>query len=601
MRTALARAGGFTGPPALSSSPVGLILRLLALAVINVFALLLAVSIGGDGNIFLALAIAATALIVTVITLVPGLWPLRWMSPALALIVLMALYPMFYTLYVSFTNFSDGHRQSKVEVAELLAQRTYLPEGGTSYAWTPFGNEAGDRFGLWLVDANGNAFFALPDQPLQPVTPGVSGTGPYDDNGIPSAMDGLTVLTGGERFQALTTLQTMQFGDSANPIGIKSRNAAGAFVSKWVFDPAANTLTDMETGTVYKADDSQGQFVAPDGTFAPIGYWVPIGLNNFARITGFFSGLNDLGPQFLTFLWRFVVAIAAGWGIYRFFGKTDIMEIWLVRRVVVPLLLLAVFAEPMVNLFDTLLPVPLFKVFGWTVAFAFLSVLTAFSLGLFMALILNRDFPGVKVIRSLLIVPYAIPGMIGILIWRGMFNSNVGVIPATLRNIFGSSPAFFNDPGWAKFMILLVNLWFAYPYFMLLCSGALQSISASIYEAAEVDGANAWHKFWSLTLPLLLVAVGPLLIASFTFNFNNFLLIEGLIEGGPPIAGTAAPPVGHTDNLMTYTYRFAFSSSGTRDFGYASAIAVMIFLIVGTLTLLQFRLTRRWEEVGENV
>lgn len=601
MRTALAQAGVSTGAPARSFSPVNFILRLLALGIIDVFALLLAVNIGGDGNVFLAVAIAITALVVTVVNLVPSLWPLRWMSPALALIILLALYPMFYTLFVAFTNFSDGHRQSKAEVAALLAQRTYLPEGGTSYSWTPFGNETGDQFGLWLTDAAGNAFFALPDQPLQPVTPGSSGSGPYDDNGIPSEMNGLRALSGGERFRALTTLQTMTFGDPAKPIGIKSRNEAGAFESKWVFDAAANTLTDKETNTIYQADDTQGQFVAPDGTFAPIGYWVPVGLGNFARITGFFSGLSGLGPEFVTFLWRFAVAVAAGWGVYRFGGKTDIMQNGLVRRVIVPLLLLAIFADPLLTLLNTLLPIPLFKVFGWTVTFAFLSVVTAFSMGLFMALVLNKDFRGVRIIRSLLVVPYAIPGMIGILIWRGMFNANVGVIPATLRSIFGSSPLFFNDPGWAKFVILLVNLWFAYPYFMLITSGALQSISASIYEAAEVDGANAWHKFWSLTLPLLLVSVGPLLIASFVFNFNNFLLIEALVEGGPPITGTAAPPVGHTDNLMTYTYRFAFSSSGTRDFGYASAIAVIIFFIVGALTLLQFRLTRRWEEVGENV
>ena len=120
-------------------------------------------------------------------------------------------------------------------------------------------------------------------------------------------------------------------------------------------------------------------------------------------------------------------------------------------------------------------------------------------------------------------------------------------------------------------------------------------------EAAEVDGANAWQKFWSLTLPLLLVAVGPLLIASFTFNFNNFLLIEALFKGGPPMIGTAAPPVGHTDNLISYTYRFAFSAGGRQDFGFASAIAIIIFMIVGGLTLFQYRFTKRLEEIGEGV
>jgi ABC-type sugar transport system permease subunit len=244
---------------------------------------------------------------------------------------------------------------------------------------------------------------------------------------------------------------------------------------------------------------------------------------------------------------------------------------------------------------------PLVRVFAWTFAFSFLSVLTSFALGLLVALILNKGFRGVRMVRSLLIIPYAIPGMISILIWRGMLNPNLGVVTTSIERLFGWAPPWFSDAGWAKIAILLVNLWLTYPYFMLVCSGALQSISESIYEAAEVDGASKWQQFWNLTLPLLLVAVGPLLIASFTYNFNNFLLIEALFKGGPPMTGTSAPPVGHTDNLISYTFRFAFGAGGTRDYGFASAIAIIIFLIVGALTLIQFRFTKQLEEISENV
>jgi ABC-type sugar transport system permease subunit len=97
------------------------------------------------------------------------------------------------------------------------------------------------------------------------------------------------------------------------------------------------------------------------------------------------------------------------------------------------------------------------------------------------------------------------------------------------------------------------------------------------------------------------VAVGPLLIASFIFNFNNYLLIEALFQGGPRMVDSGVVPVGHTDNLISYTFRYAFASGGTRDFGFASAIAIVIFFIVGFLTLVQSRISRRWEEVGENV
>jgi ABC-type sugar transport system permease subunit len=93
--------------------------------------------------------------------------------------------------------------------------------------------------------------------------------------------------------------------------------------------------------------------------------------------------------------------------------------------------------------------------------------------------------------------------------------------------------------------------------------------------------------------------VGPLLIASFVFNFNNFNVIYIYNRGGPPIAGTPTP-AGHTDILISYVFRLAFGSRGA-DYGLASAISIIIFFIVAAITLVQFRYTKMWEEVGENV
>jgi ABC-type sugar transport system permease subunit len=512
-----------------------LIIRLVLVAAAVTGCVLLALGVSREGNNFLAIAFILVALVLVVVNLRPNFAALRWMNPALVLVILLTIYPLLYTVYIAFTNYSDGHRYTKQQAVDLLADRFYLPEGGVTYEWALYRDAAGE-FALWLTDENGEAFFAAPGDALIPVASNESGQAPYDRNGLPASIEGYALLEGGERFQALSDAQNVQFGPADAPIGIQSRSTAGAFQPKWVFDEAQNALIDRETNTVYAADDSQGVFRAANGQEAPLGYWVPIGLGNFTRI----------------------------------------LESPLVRG-------------------------PLVRVFAWTVAFAFFSVTLSFALGLFMALILNRDFRGVRAIRSLLVIPYAIPGIISILIWRGMLNPNVGVITTNIENLFGWAPAWFSDPGWAKVAVLLVNLWLTYPYFMLICSGALQSISTSIYEAAEVDGANRWEQFWNLTLPLLLVAVGPLLVASFTFNFNNFMVVEALFQGGPPMAGTSAPPVGHTDNLISYTFRFAFGSGGTRDFGFASAIAIVIFFIVGTITLLQFRFTRRLEEVGENV
>ncbi|MBE2271023.1 MAG: ABC transporter permease subunit, partial [Anaerolinea sp.] len=389
-----------------------LALRLIVIGIADVFALLLAVSVIGDGNWFLGITIIVTALGLSYINLNPHLWPLRWMTPALGFVALLVIYPMLYTLYVAFTNYSDGHRYTKVEAVELMADTLYLPEGEASYSWEVFRDEAG-TYGLWLSSDDGQTFFAIPDQPLIPVS-----------GDVPDAYEGYTRLDGGERFRALSEIQDMTFGDPENPIGIASRTQAGLFRQKWVFDEAQNALIDRESGTVYAADDTIGNFVAPDGSIAPNGYWVGVGFNNFTRI------INS--------------PVISG---------------------------------------------PLVRVFAWTFAFSFFSVFTSFALGLFVALILNRGFPGVRIVRSMLLIPYAIPGMISILIWRGMLNPNLGVITTNIEKLFGWAPAWQSDPGWAKVAILIVNLWLTFPYFMLICSGALQAIPDSIYEAAEVDGA----------------------------------------------------------------------------------------------------------------
>jgi arabinogalactan oligomer / maltooligosaccharide transport system permease protein len=244
---------------------------------------------------------------------------------------------------------------------------------------------------------------------------------------------------------------------------------------------------------------------------------------------------------------------------------------------------------------------PLLRIVTWNFAFAFLSVFTTFALGLAIAYIYNDpSFPGKKIIQSFLLIPYTIPSLITILIWRGLMNPQVGVINEFLSNTIGFAPPWFTDQWWAKFALIIVNLWLGYPYFMLICSGALQAIPQDIYHAAEVDGANAWQRFTNITLPLLLVAVGPLLIASFTFNFNNFNLIFLFIGGGPPIA-EASTRAGHTDILISYVYNLAFAGGRGTDYGLASAITIIIFLIVAVITLAQFRFTQMWEEVGENV
>jgi ABC-type sugar transport system permease subunit len=128
----------------------------------------------------------------------------------------------------------------------------------------------------------------------------------------------------------------------------------------------------------------------------------------------------------------------------------------------------------------------------------------------------------------------------------------------------------------------------------------LQGIPADVYEAAQIDGANGWQRFTKITLPLLLISVGPLMIASFIFNFNNFNLIYAFIGGGPPIP-TATTTAGYTDIIISYVYNLAFASGRGAQYGYASAISLVLFILIAFMSLIQFRFTKMWEETSENV
>lgn len=222
---------------------------------------------------------------------------------------------------------------------------------------------------------------------------------------------------------------------------------------------------------------------------------------------------------------------------------------------------------------------PLLSVTIWTFTFATLTVLTQFAFGLLLAIALNKKIRGRRIYRSILILPYAMPSIMSILIWGGMFNTEFGAINA----LFHTDIAWLLNSNFARFAVILVNLWLGFPYFYLVSSGALQAIPNELSEAAQIDGANPRQVFWKVTLPLLLQILSPLLISSFAFNFNNFNLIYLLTGGGPrdTLSGQIA---GSTDILISYTYQIAFGSN-VQDLGLASAISFVIFFIVAGVSL----------------
>ncbi|MBB5870430.1 arabinogalactan oligomer/maltooligosaccharide transport system permease protein [Allocatelliglobosispora scoriae] len=231
-------------------------------------------------------------------------------------------------------------------------------------------------------------------------------------------------------------------------------------------------------------------------------------------------------------------------------------------------------------------------VFVWNVVFALASVLTTFVLGMIVALALHSPrVRGKKTYRTFLVLPYAMPAFAMLLVWRDMFNTDFGLI----NRLLGTDIDWIGQPNTARFALILMNLWLGFPYMFLVTTGALQAIPKELVEASTVDGASPWQGFRRVTLPLLLVALTPLLISSFAFNFNNFNAIRLVTNGGPYAIDNAS--VGATDLLISYTYRVAGFDTGTADFGFAAAISVFIFAIVATISVVAFRRTRAQEEV----
>jgi arabinogalactan oligomer/maltooligosaccharide transport system permease protein len=203
----------------------------------------------------------------------------------------------------------------------------------------------------------------------------------------------------------------------------------------------------------------------------------------------------------------------------------------------------------------------------------------------------KSNFRGKKVYRSLLVIPYAIPGFLSLLVFRGLLNDDFGLI----NKLLPFDPPWLFDPWWARLSVILVSVWLTTPYFLLVCMGALQSIPAELVEAAKVDGAGRWQVFRKVTLPLLLVVVTPLLIASFAYNFNNFNNVYLLTGGGPSTDDQAV--AGATDILISYTYKLAFESGKGQDYGLASAISIYIFFIVAAMSASGFLRSKALENM----
>lgn len=457
--------------------------------------------------------------------------PIKYLLPGLITMLIFGVLPIIYSVYIAFTNYSTGHYLSKEEAISEIQE-----------AYTDY-----DSFTMQMAtDPNGELVYLL-----QRYSPTYEDLGSYigTEDGLtkadkpfklnmttfaPKPPAGYTALTKSESSKLIRNGDAYEIDLGAGRSYIIDTTSSGfERARQWTYDAKTDTFTDNSCGNVFK-NDGAGAWAGKDcknGKYREIsiGYMTVVGSKNF----------------------------------------TDI------------------FQNPR---YSEAMP----RVFIWTIVYAFSSVFLTFSVGVLVALLFNTPVMRArKLYRSLLIIPYAIPGFLSILIWKGLLNDQWG----TVNTITGLDINWLTDPNIAKLSILLVNTWLGFPYMFLVATGALQAIPAELKEAAAVDGANRFQSFRNVTLPLLMVAVGPLLVGSFSFNFNNFNQIYLLTGGGPALQNSKSA-AGATDILISYTYKLAFASGKGNNYGLSAAVSILIFFIVGALSFWSFRRSKALENMA---
>jgi arabinogalactan oligomer/maltooligosaccharide transport system permease protein len=216
---------------------------------------------------------------------------------------------------------------------------------------------------------------------------------------------------------------------------------------------------------------------------------------------------------------------------------------------------------------DSTFPVLLARTTIWTL----INVVFHFLGGLTLALILNQKIRFKGIYRALIVVPWAIPGTVVGLTWRQEFNSQYGFVNQLLVGLGLQPVNWLNDPTAAFVAVLFVNIWLGIPFYMVMILGGLQSISAEYYEAAEMDGANAWNRFKAITIPLLRPILIPAITLDVIWTFNKLDIIVLVTRGGPQES---------TNILVSALYNAAFGQAATQELGFAAAFSIIIFIIL---------------------
>jgi arabinogalactan oligomer/maltooligosaccharide transport system permease protein len=236
------------------------------------------------------------------------------------------------------------------------------------------------------------------------------------------------------------------------------------------------------------------------------------------------------------------------------------------------------------------------RLLSFNVVWAFSNVIFHVTIGILVAMVLNRKkLFGRRLYRSLFLIPWAMPPFVVALIWRNMFNTQFGAI----NQLFGVQIPWLEsnaaDPipflpllPLSYFAILITNVWLGWPFMSVVATGALQSVSPELYEAADMDGASRWQRFWNVTVPSIRPAMVPAIMLGLIWTFNQFNVIYFVSQGGP---------YGRTEILVTQAYKFV---SEKRLYGLASAFSIIVFFILLIITLITNRITKATEGTNEN-
>ena len=233
------------------------------------------------------------------------------------------------------------------------------------------------------------------------------------------------------------------------------------------------------------------------------------------------------------------------------------------------------------------------SVFTWTIVWTLVATSLQIGLGFILALMVNdKRIKFKRTIRTVLILPWAVPAFVSILIFSALFNPTFGAINRDILSQFEIMIPWLSDPFWAKTALIMIQTWLGFPFVFALFTGVLQSVPQDMYEAADVDGGSRLQKLRHITIPHVLFATAPLLIMQYAGNFNNFNIIYLFNEGNPAVRGQNA---GGTDILISWVYKLTFE---TNNYNMAAAITIIMGLFISILAFFQFRRTAAFKEEG---